>query len=60
MKWLPLNFELLRNPYNWLVVGLMVAILGLAMHLIFGDFGTHDGNQATTEGAGDTGYSNLS
>lgn len=35
MKYLPINFELIRNPYNWLVVGLMVAILGLSLHLIF-------------------------
>lgn len=53
MNWLPLNFELLRNPYNWLVVGLMVAVLMLALHLIFGEFAsTHDGNQATTDNAG--------
>lgn len=37
MKWPPLNVELIKNPYNWLVVGLMVAILGLALHLIFGN-----------------------
>jgi len=41
---LPVNIELLKNPYNWLVVGLMVAILGLALHLIFGhSASTHDG-----------------
>lgn len=47
MRWLPLNFELLRNPYNWLVVGLMVAILGLALHLIFApaSLPTTDGTQ---------------
>ena len=45
MNYLPFNFELLRNPYNWLVVGLMVAILGLSLHLIFGSAAlpTHDG-----------------
>lgn len=37
MNWLPINFELIKNPYNWLVVGLMVAILMLALHLIFKD-----------------------
>lgn len=36
MNWLPLNFDIIKNPYNWLVVGLMVVILGLALHLIFG------------------------
>lgn len=49
MKWLPLNFDLMKNPYNWLVVGLMVAILVLALHLIFGgstaSLPTHDGTQ---------------
>lgn len=35
MNWLPINFEILRNPYNWLVVGLMTAILILGLHLIF-------------------------
>lgn len=35
MGWLPFNLELLRNPYNWLVVALMVVILGLSLHLIF-------------------------
>lgn len=35
MNWLPINVEIIRNPYNWLVVGLMVAILGLGLHLIF-------------------------
>lgn len=61
MKFIPINWELVRNPYNWLVVGLMVAILGIALHLIFGDAYSHDGNQATTENAGgDAGYSPLS
>lgn len=47
MSWLPFNFELLRNPYNWLVVALMVAILGLALHLIFAPHSlpTTDGTQ---------------
>jgi hypothetical protein len=47
VKWLPFNFELLRNPYNWLVVGLMVAILMLSLHLIFAQASlpTTDGTQ---------------
>lgn len=50
MKWLPINVELIRNPYNWLVVGLMVAILMLALHLIFGgsSSSTHDGTEPQT------------
>jgi hypothetical protein len=49
MKWIPVNFELIKNPYNWLVVGLMVAILGLSLHLIFGSasLSTHDGTQSS-------------
>lgn len=35
MNWFPFNTEVLRNPYNWLVIGLMVAILMLGLHLIF-------------------------
>jgi len=47
VNYLPFNFELLRNPYNWLVVGLMVAILGLSLHLIFApaSLPTTDGTQ---------------
>lgn len=30
-----LNFEILRNPYNWFVVAGMVVILGLGLHLVF-------------------------
>lgn len=54
---IPINWDLIKNPYNWLIVGLMVVILMLALHLIFGgSASTHDGNQATTQG-GDAGYS---
>lgn len=28
------NVELARNPYNWIVLFLMVAIAGLALHVI--------------------------
>jgi hypothetical protein len=31
----PLNFGLLANPYNWIVISLMIAIGGLALGLIF-------------------------
>lgn len=45
MNYVPLNLELIKNPYNWLVVGLMIVILGLALHLVFGSMSlpTHDG-----------------
>lgn len=32
---LPLNFELLSNPVNWVIVGLMVLIAGFSLSLIF-------------------------
>lgn len=31
----PLNFNLLGNPVNWIIVLLMIAIAGLAVSLIF-------------------------
>lgn len=32
---IPLNLELMANPINWVIIILMVAIAGLALHLIF-------------------------
>jgi hypothetical protein len=32
---IPLNFELMKNPYNWVIIVLMVAIAGFAVALIF-------------------------
>jgi hypothetical protein len=32
---IPLNFELLSNPVNWVIILLMVAIAGMAVNLIF-------------------------
>jgi len=34
-----LNWELLRHPTNWLVIGLMLTILGIAGHLVLTHFG---------------------
>lgn len=34
-KWVPINFELVANPVNWVIVVLMVVIAGLAIGLIF-------------------------
>lgn len=31
----PLNFELLGNPINWIIVCLMILMAGLAVSLIF-------------------------
>lgn len=39
MNWLPINLDIIKNPYNWLIVGLMVVILALGLHLIFADGG---------------------
>lgn len=35
LKKLPLNFVLLSNPINWVIVFLMVAIAGVSLALIF-------------------------
>lgn len=32
---LPINFELINNPVNWIIVGLMVLIPAFALALIF-------------------------
>lgn len=32
---IPLNFELLKNPWNWLVLTLMVVIALAALSLLF-------------------------
>lgn len=32
---LPLNVELMKNPYNWVIVILMIAIAGLGVALLF-------------------------
>jgi len=45
MKWVPLNIELMRNPLNWLIVGLMVMIATLGISLIFPT--GHAGNTAS-------------
>jgi len=42
-SWVPINIELIRNPYNWVVVVLMVVIAGLALNLIFSQMPTSDG-----------------
>jgi hypothetical protein len=33
-KYIPLNFAIMANPFNWVNVLLMVLIGGLALHLI--------------------------
>jgi hypothetical protein len=34
-KYIPINFELIANPINWVIVVLMVVIAGLALAVIF-------------------------
>lgn len=34
MDYVPLNLELMSNPYNWVVVFLMVSIAGVGVHWI--------------------------
>lgn len=33
-SWVPLNFEMMAHPANWVILFLMIAIAGLAMSLI--------------------------
>lgn len=35
MDKIPLNFELMKNPVNWVILSLMVAIAGLGLSLLF-------------------------
>ena len=35
MERIPLNWSLLANPWNWVVILLMVYIVGLAFSLLF-------------------------
>lgn len=35
MEYIPLNFALLKNPFNWVIVTLMVVIAGLGLHAAF-------------------------
>jgi ABC-type arginine/histidine transport system permease subunit len=32
-----LNWELLKNPYNWVIVALMLAIAAFGLHLVMGE-----------------------
>lgn len=35
MQYIPLNFALMKNPFNWIILTLMVLIGGLALNAIF-------------------------
>lgn len=34
-----MNWQLMKNPLNWLIVGLMLTILGIAGHIVLTHFG---------------------
>ena len=33
---LPLNLEIMKNPYNWVIVALMITLAGLMLALLTG------------------------
>lgn len=35
MKYIPINWALISNPYNWVVIILMVAIAGYGVAILF-------------------------
>lgn len=43
MDKIPLNFTLMKNPYNWIIITLMVAIAGAGLLLIFPPTGADEG-----------------
>ena len=34
-KYIPLNFALMSNPINWIIITLMVLLAGMAFALVF-------------------------
>jgi len=38
ISYIPLNWEILRNPVNWVIVFLMIAIAGVGIALIMQQF----------------------
>jgi len=47
MSYIPLNWELIKNPVNWVIVFLMIALAGMALAAIM--------QQASGNGATDNG-----
>lgn len=43
MEKIPLNFALLKNPYNWVIVWLMVGIMMYGLLLVFPPAGNAGG-----------------
>lgn len=34
LEWLPLNWQLMSHPFNWVIVYLVIIIFGLIMQLV--------------------------
>lgn len=34
ISYIPLNWELMKNPYNWVIIALMIALAGVGLLLI--------------------------
>lgn len=45
-----LNWELMKNPLNWLIVLLMLTIAGIAGHILLTHFGAQPQESATSAG----------
>jgi len=35
MKYVPLDFDILLNPFNWVIVWLMIAVAYMGLALVF-------------------------
>jgi len=38
MDWVPINWGLVKNPLNWVIILLMILIAALALHVVTGAF----------------------
>lgn len=34
MGWVPLNFDLMKNPVNWIIITMMVLLAGIALAFV--------------------------
>lgn len=39
MDWLPINWAIIKEPYNWIIIFLIVVLIGQSLNLIFGGNG---------------------
>lgn len=49
VSYIPLNWELLKNPINWVMVFLMIAIAGVGLTLIMQQFSTSNATGVVEE-----------